>query len=383
MPVSVIDHDPATRGRLQMQLGEDVHGHASVDEFTDAYVGGPAVVVLGPSCAAVAGLAGAEELVVRNPGIGAVLIGDVLTTELFQRAMRTGIRDVLAAPVDTAQLHEAVDRVAAAVGATSAIEPPTAARDDDGERGQIITVFSAKGGAGTSVVATNLAVLLAQRGDGEVALIDVDLQFGDVAVMMKLAPKHTIVDAIHAIDTLDAGHLQSLLIRHPGSGVMVLPAPFEPAFADQVTSANVHQLVAMLQSAYRYVVVDTPAYFNDVVLGVLEQSDEVVLVAGMDIPTIKNMKVALQTMRLLDMPMSKVHLIINRANSKVQLDVGEVERTLQAKAEVFIPSDIVVPQSVNRGAPVVLDAPKSGVSRALAELANVFAPVEDKRRRWR
>src|SRR6185369_866751 len=115
----------------------------------------------------------------------------------------------------------------------------------------------------------------------------------------------------------------------------------------------------MLRTFAEYVIVDTPAYFNDVVLGLIEISDDVLLVAGMDIPNIKNVKIGLQTLRLLNTPMSKLRLVLNRANSKVKLDVGEVERTLQMKADALIPSDIIVPRSVNKGVPFVLDEPKS------------------------
>ena len=106
------------------------------------------------------------------------------------------------------------------------------------------------------------------------------------------------------------------------------------------------------------------------------------LVAGMDIPNIKNVKIGLQTLRLLNMPMSKLHLVLNRANSKVKLDVSEVERTLQVKADALIPSDVVVPQSVNKGTPVVLDAPKSGVAKSHRAAGRpVRSPAERKRRR--
>ena len=128
-------------------------------------------------------------------------------------------------------------------------------------------------------------------------------------------------------------------------------------------------------------IIDTPAYFNEVVLGLIEESDEVLLIDGMDIPNIKNVKIGLQTLRLLNTPMSKLHLVLNRANSKVKLDVGEVERTLQVKAECLIPSDIMVPQSVNKGTPVVLDNPKSGVARAIEQLADMFAPAAARRRK--
>jgi len=141
------------------------------------------------------------------------------------------------------------------------------------------------------------------------------------------------------------------------------------------------RIVEMLTSFAEYVVVDTPAYFNDVVLGLIEVSDEVLLVAGMDIPNIKNVKIGLQTLRLLNTPMSKLRLVLNRANSKVKLDVGEVERTLQVKADCLIPSDVVVPQSVNKGTPVVLDAPKSGVARSIEQLADLFTRDQKKSRR--
>jgi pilus assembly protein CpaE len=380
VPISVIEADAATRGRLQMQLGDQVHGFSSVDEFDDSFAGGNMIVILGPTCGAAPGLGGAEALINRRPELGAVLIANELTTELFQRALRTGVRDVLAAPVDTAQLQEAVRRVAESLGSISRSAVPIGG-ESDGEQGRVITVFSSKGGAGKSMVASNLAVLLAQRSEKPVVLVDADLQFGDIAVMLKLAPQHTIVDAVNSIDRLDAGMLQNLLVTHTPSGLKVLAAPFEPGVAEQITSAHVHKIVEGLKSFCSFVVVDTPSYFNEVVLGLLEQCDELVLVAGMDIPNIKNMKIGLQTMRLLDIQMSKIHLILNRANSKVKLDIGEVERTLQVKADTLVPSDVVVPQSVNKGAPVVLDAPKSGVAKAFESLADSFLKVEEKKKR--
>jgi pilus assembly protein CpaE len=129
------------------------------------------------------------------------------------------------------------------------------------------------------------------------------------------------------------------------------------------------------------VVVDTPAYFNDVVLGLIETSDDVLLVAGMDIPNIKNVKIGLQTLKLLNTPMDKLHLVLNRANSKVKLEVSEVEKTLGVKATALIPSDVVVPQSGNKGTPVLLTAPKASVSRAIEDLAKHFLTTEDRRRK--
>ncbi|MBX3314756.1 MAG: P-loop NTPase [Actinobacteria bacterium] len=386
VPIVVIEDDPAMRGRLVMQLGERATPGDSVAHVESRFGGSPALMVLGPSIAREPGLAGAEDLLARRPDIGAILIADQLTTDLFQQAIRSGVRDVLGVPVDTGQLNEAVRRVAQTLQGPS--RPAGASFEDepeDGERGKVITVFSTKGGAGKSVIATNLGVLLAQRSEGPVALVDADLQFGDVAVMLKLAPQHTIVDAVGSFERLDVGFLENLLATHQPSGLKVLPAPLEPAFADQIGADQMNRIVGLLRTFCSYVVVDTPAYFNEVVLGLIEESDDVLLVAGMDIPNIKNVKIGLQTLKLLNTPMHKVHLVLNRANSKVKLEVGEVERTLQVKAEALIPSDIVVPQSVNKGTPVVLDAPRSSIAKSLEQLADMFIPASEaagkKRRR--
>src|SRR5438270_861818 len=222
---------------------------------------------------------------------------------------------------------------------------------------------------------TPIVILLARRSEKPVALLDADLQFGDTAVMLKLSPQHTVVDAVNSIARLDVPLMKSLLIEHEPSGVLVLPAPTEPAFADQVGAQDMLKIIDLLRQFCGYVVVDTPAHFNDVILSVLEGSDDIVLVAGMDIPNIKNVKIGLQTLRLLGIPMGKLKLVRNRANSKVKLDIGEVERTLQMKADALIPSDIVVPRSVNKGIPFVLDEPKSSVTKSMEQFAELFVPV--------
>jgi pilus assembly protein CpaE len=372
----VIDPDDVARGRLVETLGNDVSSFPVVDDLVPYLNGEAIVMVLGPSCAVDGTLSSVERVIQAHREIGAILVAEELTTNLLQQALRSGVKDVLASPADAQQLNEAIGRVTSTL--TSSPSAPTGVEEifeDDGELGQVITVFSTKGGAGKSMIATNLGVTLAQRSDKPVCLVDADLQFGDIAVMLKLSPQHTIVDAVSSLDRLDASLLQNLLVTHESSGLLILPAPLEPAFADQIGATEMMQIVEVLRRFCSFVIVDTPAYFNDVVLGMIEISDEVLLVAGMDIPNIKNVKIGLQTLRLLNTPMEKLHLILNRANSKVKLDVTEVERTLQVSADILIPSDIVVPQSVNRGVPVVQSSPRSGVAKSLEDLASMFTPA--------
>ena len=409
--VAVVEAHEPTRERIVSLLSSGATPFASLEELTSRLTGTvPVVAVLGPSCADDPTLAVADRVVRKYPSVATILIVDELTTTMLQHALRAGVRDVLALGGEPGALAQSVQRLAISLDqaartpspnlpATQAqiqdeddldgdadpeagnTRSPLAAYSSEDVRGEVITVFSTKGGAGKSVISTSLAVALAQRTDKPVCLVDADLQFGDVAVMLKLSPHHTIVDAVSALDRLDPPLLESLLVKHDQSGLRVLPAPLEPAFADQVGAAEMISIIDLLRTFCEYVIVDTPAYFNDVVLGLVEASDKVMLVAGMDIPNIKNVKIGLQTLRLLNTPMEKLMLVLNRANSKVKLDIGEVERTLQIKADVLVPSDIVVPQAVNKGEPVVTHSPKSGVSKAIQQLADEFVPVQSKKRR--
>jgi pilus assembly protein CpaE len=378
--VAVVEASSERRAEMMAELRSfDPTLFASIEALEDHL--GPdttAVVVLGPSAADPIGLTSVERLTRLRTGVASVLVVDSLTTDLLQKGLRAGVKDVLSMPLEPGQLAAAVERVSETLSQSAATSRPVSVTPPPLEgnmRGRVVTVFSTKGGAGKSVIAANIAVSLASRMDQPVVLVDADLQFGDIAVMLKLAPKHTIVDAVNAVD-LDPTMLDSLLAVHEPSGLRVLPAPLEPAFADQVGSTQMLRIIDALRLQAAVIIVDTPAYFNDVVLGLIENSDDVVLVAGMDIPNIKNVKIGLQTLRLLNIPLSKLKLVLNRANSKVKLDVSEVEKTLGVKADSLIPSDVVVPQSVNKGAAVVLDAPKSGVAKSLVQLADMFMPVD-------
>lgn len=376
--VAVVGLEPGLRSRVTRLLGKraDVEAIATLSDLRHA--DGPTVVVLGPSFAAPEVLEDALRQVTAQPATCAVLVVDELTTHVLQRALRAGVSDVVTNRGDPSDLEGAIRRAADLM----AMRAPTLHHPagGDGAAARLITVFSPKGGSGKSVIACNLGVLLAQRSEGPVVVIDADLQFGDVAVMLRLNPQHTIFDAVSAMHRLDVPLIRSLLSTH-SSGLLVLAAPREPAFGDEVKPADMHRIVELLRTFCRYVIVDTPTQFSDVALHLLEESDDLVLVAGMDVPSIKNMKIGLQTLKLLGTPSSKLRLVLNRANAKVGLDVSEVEKTLHLKAEALLPSDILVPQSVNKGVPAVMSSPKSSFTKALAAFVEVLAPDLPRRRR--
>ena len=376
--LAVVDSDQAVRDYLAAQIGEGAASAATLAELETRLGMGPVVVILGPSCTDPTDLAMVERWGRTHPEVGTILVTSEVSTSLLHSALRAGVKDVLSAPIDQMQLLDTVGRVAESLSASGPAPVLGGGSDLDelseleGGPGMILTVFSTKGGSGKSVTATNLACALAKRSDQPVVLIDGHLQFGDVAVMLKLQPQHTVVDAVSQIEKLDAGMLMQLMSVHEPSGLHVLPAPMEPTFADQVTGEQMVHLVEVMKRFAGHVVIDLPAFFNDVVLSLIEASDEVIMVAGLDIPNIKNVKIGLSTLSLLNIPREKLHLVLNRADSKVKLDVGEVEKTLQITAAAHVPSDVVVPISVNKGSPVVISAPKSGVAKAFEALAARF-----------
>ncbi|MGZ8763920.1 MAG: AAA family ATPase [Acidimicrobiia bacterium] len=382
--VVVVEPDPRRRTLLVMMIGgKGARSFESVAELAEALGSGtPTVAVFGPSLANHEGFAPVAALTDEHTEVGVVLVAEQLTTALLQQALRSGVRDaVVLAEDDTEELFTALSRVgglmvslkARPAGVVPAVAP-----------GKVIVCFSTKGGVGKSVLSTNLAVALAQRSERPVAIVDADLQFGDVAVLLGVTPERTVMDAAAAIHDDDPELMRALVMRHDPSGLLVLPAPVEPSTADQIRPEDMLAIIDSMRQFCGTIVVDMPPHFDDLVLALLEIADDVLLVASMDIPSIKNLKVGMQTLDLLALAGPKLRLVLNRANARVKLDVKEVEKALGLDAEFPIPSDIAVPQAVNRGVPVVLDNPRSPSARAFEDIATEFlaeANVEESGKR--
>jgi pilus assembly protein CpaE len=331
----------------------------------------PDVLVLGSSVAPAVAVEFAETL--RPDGaVAIVLVSSEESTDLLRRAMRAGVHDVV--PMDQ-QFGEVVRAIQAAL-ATSGPRLEEAHPVSVPSRGRVVTVFSTKGGVGKTVISCNVGVALAKLGLKTV-LVDLDLQFGDVGIMLDLVPERTIFEAIQSFDRLDAEMLRGFLTPH-SSGLQVLLAPVHPEDAEVVTVNRINAIISLLSQIADVVVIDTSAALDDVVLAAIDNSDAVYAVATMDVASIKNVRVSLQKLAQMGYDNGLIRLVINRADSKVWLDPGEAERTINAPVVAELPSDRLVPRSVNRGIPVVLDAPRSGVAHALGDLAkNIAAGCEE------
>jgi pilus assembly protein CpaE len=332
------------------------------------------MVLLGPSYTQGSAMEEVRTLHNEDPSLIVMLVAESVTSDLLRHAMRSGVSDVIEIPLDEEKVEEAIERFAhdvlkrpkAAVGSTAPAAP------EEGEKGRIVTVWSAKGGSGTTVVATNLALLLNRIPDKRVVLVDADLQFGDVCLVLQLEPKFTMVNAAHELHHLDGELLESLLTEHP-SGLKVLAAPLEPAFADDITTAGLMHMIEILQENYDYILVDTASMLDELILSLVEKSDQVLMVVDMDLPSVKNAKLALDTLRLLKFSTGAVSLVMNRSNSRSKLDNKEIEAALKISIDASVPSDALVAASVNEGRPVVESEPKSKVAKGLESVAALVA----------
>ncbi len=246
-----------------------------------------------------------------------------------------------------------------------------------GHVGRVVTVFSPKGGIGKTVVSTNLAVTFAKYHKTRTLLLDLDLQFGDAAIMLGIEPEKTIYDLVVAPGELDVEKLAGYTTQH-ACGLDILPAPIRPEDAELVTEGKLARLLEVARSSYDMIVVDTSPFFHGPMLATLDRTDILLLLCGLDIPTIKNVRLGLQTLELLSFPSERTRVILNRANTNVGLKRNEVEETLRTKVHVELPSDRAVPMAVNRGKPVALAEPGAEFSKAIRGLSDMVAQRSSK-----
>ncbi len=346
--------------------GHTVHSARNITDAQRRLVEeGIEVAFLGPTFGLAGAIEDAAHLFELRPSLPVVLVGDDVGGDVLRTALRLGIKDVIDLPLTKEKL-EASLRLISEGQARGDVT-----RDWRPRIGKVITVMSPKGGAGKTVTASNVAVTLAEWSDPDrVVVFDADLQFGDICIALQVDPRHTVVDAARDIEKLDEEMLGSLLSRH-NSGLRVLAAPLEPALADEISTAVVVRTLGMLRRMFDYIVIDTAPFLDEPVLSILERSDAVLLVVDMDLPSVKNAKLALDALRMIKFPFEKIKLVLNRNNSKARLDVGEMERSLGLKIQASVVSDKLVPRSVNEGVPVVQLNPRSRVAKDFRNVARL------------
>lgn len=338
----------STGARVSRSVEEDVRHH---------------LIVIGPDVLVDAACELAGQVRLLRPEVGVILLRHRLDVAVLAQALRSGVREVVQAD-DQSALAEAVRRSEALTAQLGGAHVEVQAS------GKVVTVFSAKGGVGKTTLATNMATYLASTG-AKTLLVDLDLMFGDVAISLQLVPSGSVVDIVSMSGRLDGEGLKSVVVTHRDSGLDALAAPSDPGDSERIPAEVILELLRVARTEYDYVVVDTPPSFTEHVLAALDLSDLTVLVATLDIPAVKNLRIALNTLDMLGAAKESRTVVLNRADLKVGLASSDVEAALKVPIAAELPNSLSVPASINRGVPLVLADSRNQVSLALRHFVDV------------
>jgi pilus assembly protein CpaE len=302
------------------------------------------------------------------PGSTFLAFGDNPDSDIVIQAVNAGVKYFVKEPFDVASMRRLVDRV----WTEERFE-----RERKPEDGKVLTVFSNKGGLGKTTVATNLAVSLSLNCKKSVALIDLDLQFGDISIFLDLHPTFTISDLVSRIRELDHELIRSSLIRHE-TGVHALTEPKLAEESDLITPDHVNKIVETMRTLFDFVIIDTTHSFDDVIIEAMEISDSILLISVLDLPTIRNTQRCLEIFQRLNFPEEKIKIIVNRFMSEGEVDPVRFESALKFPVFWKIPNDYsTVINAINGGIPLQRLAPASSITKNFNELANELTGIAD------
>jgi pilus assembly protein CpaE len=303
-----------------------------------------------------------------------VLVRDKAWNGLLPAAMRAGIRDVVDLTQGSEEIRDAIER--AIVWAESLRQIRGDMQSKPSQRGKVISVFSSKGGTGKTFLATNLATAVAELSGKDTAVVDLDVDMGDVYSYFGSEPNKQVPDLIALGEGADRDTVMANAARF-GENLYGFGAVPDPAMQPPAGEA-VGKYLRVLRQNFAYVVVDASADYTDLALACFDLSDAICLVTGLDVVSVKHLSKALETLLTIGLPRERFRIVLNRADSKVGLDAGDVERVMKIQVDTMIPSSRLVPTSLNKGRPVYLEEPNSEVAGSIRLLAQKFtgpAPV--------
>lgn len=356
---AVVSTDPAFREFVRRSLSAHAGAAGGFTEISVPYreltedqlstlrQAGADVIVLDLTDDPELGLKFAQFLTERSPDVRLVAAGPLLPPELLMAAIRAGVVDYLQKPVTDSALQDALSRALQRLGKTRS--------DEKQKTGKLYTVFSPKGGAGSTIFAVNLAVTLHRQTEQKTLLVDLDLELGDSASMLGVQPRFNFVDFVENFRRMDAGLLASYIERH-SSGIHILSAPFQPDKAEPTTPDQLRRIFAFLREHYEYIVVDMPRSFSASTIAVLEGADLLFILATVDLPSLRNVQRVLPLLtRVLPHGEEQVRLVVNRYNPDDAISLNDVRRTLGLEVFSTLANEYeAIMESVNTTKPIVL-----------------------------
>jgi pilus assembly protein CpaE len=343
-------------------VGEASDGEEAVEKVAQLQ---PDLVLMDINMPRMDGLKATEAIAIKSPRTGVIIISVQEELEYMRRAMSAGAREYLVKPFDSDELFRTINNVIEKemIRRNSASIMPAHCDDDTG---QIISLFSPKGGVGKSILAVNLASEIRKLKEKKVLVVDLNLEFGDVALLMNMSASTTIVNVAQTgIQSIDIEYLKSNVI-HAHNGVDILAAPLKPEYAEIVTPGVIQRVLEVARDEWEYIIIDTVSSFKSEVLAALDMSDLILLIFGGDFLSLKNTSLALSVMASLNYPMERVKTVLNRAYTQPSTKILDIERGLKKRIDFQLPSDSeLVLNSINRGQPLVDTNPSSELAKAI------------------
>lgn len=372
--VVIVDDTEETRNNVKTLLsfekrieiiGEAENGEEAVFIVKESK---PDIVLMDINMPVMDGIKATEEISLSVPETAVIIMSVQGENEYLRKAMSAGARDFLNKPFSSDELITTILKTYDVESQRRQRSNVTKVKEE--VKSKIITVFSTKGGVGKTTLASNLAVSMARTTKKRVALVDLDLQFGDVAIMLNASVKNTISDIIKEINQLDGEVIEDYMVTH-FSGVKLLPAPIKPEYAEYITASHVEKILNTLKDNYHYIIVDTSASFHETVLQALDMSDRILMLSTLDLPTIKNVKAGLDVMETLHYSKEKINIVLNKASEQFGIKYKDFESTLKHQIWAFIPEDSqTVITSANKGFPFVMTRTETKVAKAVANITN-------------
>jgi len=325
------------------------------------------IVRLKPSAAIITLGAGSDQAIkliqklsTECPTTAIISAAQSASGDLILQSLRAGAREFLHLPIKPDELKTVLDRISEFC--TEQVEAPK-------KKGRMISVFSSKGGCGTSFIATNIAAAMASR----TVLADLNLQAGDLPLFLGVDPKYSIADMVENHSRLDEALIKSFVTPH-SAHLSLLAAPKEADSADEIEPEHVFEVLERLRECYDCVVLDPQHTFDAITLSALDQSDEIVLVLTLDIPAIRSTQRALAIFDRLGYPRKKIRIVVNRWSKQIDLDLRQVEKFLGEPVVGFVPSDYqIAVTSINLGSPLVQSEPDSKIAYEIIRIAQILA----------
>jgi pilus assembly protein CpaE len=335
------------------------------------------VLIAGPTLGTRAGLARLEVIHDELPAMTVLLAFNRRPEARLRDIVRTGAIDLLQLPAKDEDLLESVQR-AVDLSRQHTAAPAAAAQAAGSGVGRVFTTSSATGGCGKTFYATNLAYFLTHHTGKRTCIVDLDLQFGEVSTALRLRPRFTIFDALQRDEEDEsalADHIEEYLVKHD-TGIYLLPAPKDPSEADRISPPDVTRIIEAIRTKFDYVIVDTPAALTEIVLAAFDLSDELFTLATLDLPSVRNMGVFLNTLDKLKIPSDHIQLILNKAEKDVGIDIEQITKLFPQGFMSVLPYAREVSKSINVGMPVMAFHPDAEVSRRIASGLRSYLPED-------